>query len=460
MTTEISGKIFRSVFDLRPGELARVLLLAAPLFFAMATFWAIKPVKRGMFLGWHETHQLALGGTNLTGAETEQLAKVANVLVAWVLMVLLTGAGNRLRRQQMLIGLCSVAICAFFGFALWSRQPDGVMVWLFYIFGDMFNTVAIVLFWAFVNDTVSAPEARRLYGPIGLGGVLGGLFGASVVRLGITDLGRETLLYLCMIPIALIALCGWLALKRIGGADEAALSPAECAQDCSSGEAWQLLRSSKYLMAIAVMVTCYEIASGIVDFQFSSTVERMITEPLMRDEYFGAIGQIQSLAAICVQLLLTGFLMRRFGVGTALLVLPSVMMLGAVGLLLAPTLTLVTALSVSDNSMSYSINQSARETLYVPMNSGEKNAAKALIDVFVQRCAKVIGVLLNLGLAMPGALTGGVAQLRWLSLASLLVLAAWIGVVRFAGRRFDRMVSAESSEKRLNLELEPAAQRL
>jgi AAA family ATP:ADP antiporter len=443
-------KLLNRFFDVRSEEWGRILLLSAPLFLAMAIFWAIKPVKRGLFLSYHQDHLINFFGSVLSGAEAEQLVKIANVLVAWVLMLLLARWGHRVKRSHLLPGLCAVAVMAFSGFAFWSNDPNLPMVWSFYIFGDMFNTLALVLFWAFVSDTVSADEARRLYGPIGLGGVLGGLFGASVVKLGITGMGRETLLLLCIIPVGLIAVIGLLALRKTEGGKRAVLARSEAADetaDFSAREALQSLLSSKYLMAIAVMVACYEIASGIVDFQFSTTVVNTITHPLERDEYFGMIGQIQSLMALIVQFLVTGFVLRRFGVGTALLVLPAVMMLGTVGFLVLPTLSFATALSVSDNSMSYSINQSARETLYVPVDPMRKHTARAFIDVFVQRSAKIVGVALNLGLVSWGS----ISQARWLSLVCLLVLAAWIRVVHFAGRRFERMVSAQAKMEPLGL---------
>ncbi|MEJ7616497.1 MAG: hypothetical protein WKF30_05900, partial [Pyrinomonadaceae bacterium] len=55
--------------------------------------------------------------------------------------------------------------------------------------------------------------------------------------------------------------------------------------------------------------------------------------------------------------------------------------------------------------------------------------------------AKVIAVCLNLGLV---ALVS-IDQVRWLSLASILMLVAWVGVIRFAGRHFERLSAAAAA---------------
>lgn len=433
-----------ALFDVREGERAEVLLTAAPLFLALFTFWIFKPIKRGLFLGYYKANPLSLLGWPLSGAETEQLAKVANVGAAYLLMLLLAWLGYRFQRREVVIGLTLAAtiLTAFFSFS--TGDPSALTVWAFYIFGDMFNTTALVLFWAFASDAFTADRAKRLYGLIGLGGVLGGLAGSSVVRWGVTQMGRETMLRMCIIMLALIAVFSLVILRRAGIGARPAVMREDCQVDCSARESWALFRSSRYLVAIAVLVICYEIASSVVDFQFSATIEETIADPLRRDAFFGAIGQLQSLTAIFMQLLLTGLVMSRFGVGTALLVLPSAMLLGTLGYLAAPTLLFAAVMSISDNSMSYSINQTAKEALYIPLGPMVRNTIKNFIDVLIQRFAKVIGVAVNLAVVPFRATTG----LRWISLVSLVVLIVWVVTVRFTGRRFEELAALAEAQWR------------
>ena len=134
-----------------------------------------------------------------------------------------------------------------------------------------------------------------------------------------------------------------------------------------------------------------------------------------------------------VQLLLTSFVMKRFGVGIALLFLPVAALAGSAAFLAAPVLLVGSALNTADNGFSYSINQSAKEALYVPTSREEKYKAKAFIDMFVQRFAKALAVGLSLLITM---FFTGFESLRWLSLVTVVILILWIIAARYAGRVF------------------------
>ncbi len=181
------------------------------------------------------------------------------------------------------------------------------------------------------------------------------------------------------------------------------------------------------------IIGLYEIVSNIVDFQLSATIASNISGDLDKDAYFGIVGQITSIVSLIVQLFLTSFIMKRFGVGIALLFLPIAITLGSVGFLVLPSLLFVTIMSAGDNSLNYSINQSAKETLYTPTNQDVKYKAKAFIDMFVQRFAKVIAVVLNLGVAY----WVGIRHVRWLSVASLVILVFWILLVNYVSKEFE-----------------------
>jgi len=128
--------------------------------------------------------------------------------------------------------------------------------------------------------------------------------------------------------------------------------------------------------------------------------------------------------------------MTRFGVGTALLVLPIAALGGSAGFFLFPALWTGSFLNTADNAFSYSINQSAKEALYVPTTHEEKYKAKAFIDMFVQRFAKSIAVGISLVLTTFFA---SFSAIRWLSLVVAAILVVWILAARYAGRKFDEL---------------------
>jgi AAA family ATP:ADP antiporter len=93
------------------------------------------------------------------------------------------------------------------------------------------------------------------------------------------------------------------------------------------------------------------------------------------------------------------------------------------------------SLSIADNALNYSVNQSARESLYVP--ALEKYQAKAFIDIFVQRFAKAIGVVLSFAMSMW--IGDDLTAVRFLSLVVVALAFVWLWLARYAGNRFNEL---------------------
>ena len=261
----------------------------------------------------------------------------------------------------------------------------------------------VATFFAFLNDSVNAPAARRLYGLVGLGGVSGGVFGSSVVSANVTLLSFSTWLWLCSGLTVLIILLAWAAGRLV--TREAVTASAEHTpvppQGNAATEGARLVFSSRYLLSIVAIVGLYEVISTIIDFQFTFTVSHYLDGPEI-GRHFALVYSITNWVSLLVQLFLTGFIMTRFGLAAALLVLPFTIALGSSAFVIFPALWVGSMLSTADNGFSYSINQSAKEALYVPTTAAEKYRAKAFIDMFVQRFAKAVAVVTQPGHHLRG----------------------------------------------------------
>jgi len=429
-------RIQKQFFDVRAGEWPKALGLSVYFFLVISVFWVLKPIKRGLVIGYFGDHPIEIAGWMLTGAQAEQIGKVLNMVVAFAVVGLFTWLVRRYARHVLIIIFCALfgGLFLFFGSTIDTLVAPGV--WSFYVMGDTWTTVMVATFWAFANDLNRGDEAERLYGIVGLGGVIGGFVGASVVSGLVEPVGRAPLLFACLIPtLGIGGLAAWIHHRESEAGPEAPCCPDE-ASDTDRGsvflEGGRLVAGSKYLLGIAAVLGLYEMVSNIVDFQLAVIVEKEIASATERDAVFGMIGQATSLVSIGVQLFLTAFVMKRYSVKAALLFLPLAILGGTVGFVVVPTLLFVGFMSVSDNALNYSINQSAKEALYTPTTPDETYKAKSFIDMFVQRAAKVGAVVLNLGLT---ALV--ITDVRWLSVAVAVLLVAWIATVRHLGQRYE-----------------------
>lgn len=436
MTASSSGPL-RTLSRLRPplarAELPLALAMFCYFFLVITCFWILKPIKKGMFIQFYDQGGLTFLGTQFAASQAELLAKMLNMVVAFLAVVVFSLLSHALRRQQLSYVFSGFFLLCYAGFAFWLAQPGGAAVWSFYLFGDLFSTLMVATFFAFLNDSVTPDLAKRMYGLVGLGGVCGGVFGASVVSARVALFSVQTWLWICAGLTLLIALSAWYAGRRVtvpvaplaaAGAKPPGGNPAT--------EGARLVFSSAYLLSIVAIVGLYEIISTILDFQFTYTVAYFLDGPAI-GQHFATVFTITNWVSLLVQLFLTGFVMSRFGVGIALLVLPMTIAMGSGAFLVFPVLWAGSLLNTADNGFSYSINQSAKEALYVPTSTAVKYRAKAFIDMFVQRFAKALAVLISLGITFAFQ---DFSSLRYLSLITLALLVIWLIAARYAGRQF------------------------
>ena len=96
----------RAIFTIRREELPFALLMFGYFFLVITSFWILKPVKKTLFIGFYDENGLALLGVTLTVAQAELIAKVLNMVVAFVAAAVFSALSERLRRQQLTLAFC------------------------------------------------------------------------------------------------------------------------------------------------------------------------------------------------------------------------------------------------------------------------------------------------------------------------------------------------------------------
>lgn len=438
----------RAVLNIERRELPLALLMFSYFFLVITTFWVLKPIKKSVFIQFYDDQTFEILGASLRASQAELVAKILNMVVAFAAVVLFSWLARRFARQQ-LTHIFSLFFAVGFALYAWLLRDAGpASVWSFYLFGDLYSTVMVATFFAFLNDAMSPAAARRLYGLIVLGGVSGGVFGTTFVRVWIDKVDNAGWMWVCLGMSGVIALTAWGAGRLVDANPGGRLEEPHDSFDTERQHELEkgsrsnpalagarLVFRSPYLIAIVTMVGLYEIVSTILDFQFTETVAHYLDGDAIGRQ-FSTVYTITNVTSLAVQLFLTGFVMSRYRLTVALMVLPAAVLAGSGAFLFLPILWVGSSLNTLDNALSYSINQSAREALYTVTSREEKYNAKAFIDMFVQRFAKVLAVGVSLAVTMLFTQFG---SLRWLSLFTIAVVVAWVFAARYAGRRFHEL---------------------
>jgi AAA family ATP:ADP antiporter len=433
----------RQIMDIRRHEAPQAFLMSAYFFLVIATFWILRPLKNSGFLEYYDQTAFRLFAWEFNAAQSASIARLGNMVIAFFAAAVFILLARSLRRQQLTYVFSVFSIACFVVLSYLVAQPTALTIWIFYWFGDLYNTLMVATFFAFLNDSLAPDVAKRLYGVIVLGGVVGGAFGSTVLAVWLDALSVAGWLWvsagITLVVMLVAGLAGRQFVGHQGGEEKTE------GETPSLAASVRLVARSKYLLAIVAVVGLYEMVSTIMNFQYDSAVEFYLDGDAIGSWYAG-VSAITNWVALLSQLFLTSFVMTRLGVGTALLFLPVAALAGSLGFLFAPILLIGSFLNVSDNGLNYSINQSGKEVLYTPTTRAEKYQAKAVIDMFVMRFAKAVAVGLSLVITTTFV---GFTSVRWLSLATILVLVAWIAIVRYAGREFRTRSSApgDASER-------------
>lgn len=426
----------RKLFDFRKEERPVVLLMFIFFFTIITVFQLLRPIKKGLFV-------------STLGADLELYAKLLNIATSAIGVVVFSALVNKLRREKVvyLLALFFILTYGFLAYVLALQNPPNSSIWGFYLAGDLHSTMLVAAFWAYLTDISDSDQAKRLYGAIGAGGVIGGWFGASMAKFFIKELGTSGLLMLAAGLMGALILVVYGAEKLVDRSKSFGKGGRPLGQKGEAGvgaalEGAKLALRSKYLAAVVGLMLFYEIGSQINDYQFSKFSESL-SGTQATQSYFANVAFFANGLAVLVQLFLVSLIMRRAGVKAALLVLPVALLLSSFTFMIIPTLLFASFLFISDNGLNYSIQQTSRETLYVVTTPDEKYKARAFTSMFVQRFAKGLAIFAVLGLGVLG-LTG--SSVRYLSIITMAVMTVMIVLSIFAGRLFAEKSKVQEHE--------------
>jgi len=412
----------------------RIRVVGLFLFFLLviAAFWIQKPIRTSRFLA-------------AIGPEAIPWVKLGTALLILPVVMLYSSLAARYRRQYIVYVCTAVfAVCSLIFWWVFSGSPPAWMHYAYFFYVDIFNSVMVALFWSVANDISSPEDARRDYGVVGAGGIIGGAIGSGVTGWSVEHLGAANLLLVCVGLLIAIAAVAWGLSRSVAppAAASSARRPEASLGDAVAGA--RLTWQSRYLTYIALLVVAYEIVSNVIDYQFNTFVARQYSGEAAMAAFLGRFSTASIGASAIAQLVLTTWILRRWGPSVGLLVLPLALAAGSGSLLVVPTFAVIAATFFSDATLSYSLNQASKEVLYTPTEETTKYQAKAFIDMFLMRLAKGVSSLLIL-VWMAWLAPKGVQQFALLSLA---VVVPWFIVARAAGRSFAEQTDDSQATQR------------
>ncbi len=395
---------FLKIFsDIRAGEGQAGILLMVNIFLVLASYYFIKPVREG----WLSVSDI--GG--LSKMEIKAYSSLGQSLILLIVMPVYGYLTSFLSRFVLM--LSTTVFLSLNMVVFWFLQPDFLSFTvphigiIFYLWVGMFGVTVVAQFWAFAADLYTDEKGKRLFPLIAIGASAGASAGSwmtgKIIKTGFFE--TYDLILVAIIPLGLAMLLTWMTERRGSGQRpgqkglvEAAAPPA--AYDRRSS--FKVILSSRYLLALALLALLINwvntngenILYGMVqEVLRGEYLNQGITDPTEVNRFikqgttafYGDLYFWVNLTGLILQAFVVSRLLKYGGIVTILLLTPMVSML-SYGLMAAfPVLGLIRIMKIAENSSNYSVNNTARHVLWLPVPSTVLYKAKTTIDtVFVR----------------------------------------------------------------------------
>lgn len=448
-----------------------------------------------------------------SGAEAIPFLKVWAILpMAFLFTFIFTRLSNHLKRENVLYAVMSGFLIFFliFGFLLYPYRevlhpnhfadqmqellPIGFKGFIalfrnwtytaFYVMSEMWSPIVMtVLFWGFANDVTSVQDAKRYYGILGIGANLSSILsGQAAIWVSShtfnpklpfgNDAWGQSVIFL----IGLIVLSGlicmllfrWLHTQKLGyNSHFAEHEQGNTPIKMGLRKNFAHLAKSKYLIYLAVIVVCYNIAINLVEVVWKDQLKQLFPNPTHYNAYMGKVLTSIGVLSTFVSIFITGYVIRKTSWSFSAMITPFILFITGIGFfafLFCKDLPSIAAMAIVcgttplgmcaffgalqncfSRASKYTLFDATKELAFIPLSNESKLKGKAAIDGVGSRIGKSGGSLIHQGLLM---LFGTVSlSTPYVAVILLIVFISWMYAVRALGRRFNDLTAHQEEQK-------------
>jgi AAA family ATP:ADP antiporter len=417
------------VAPVRAGEGRCVSILWLQAFSLMLAYYLIRPVREALIL-------------TEGGAEFRSYAVAVQAALLIVLVPAYSAWVRRLDPRRIYVVVNAFFVSHLLLFFL-AGQAGLRLGFVFFVWCSLFSVMAVTQFWAFATDLFNVKSGERLFGLLAVG-ISGGAFaGAQASSLLFDALGPYGLMLASGAALSAAIALGARARSAIPApARDGGIPAADPAPDRGRWlGGFAIVARSRYLVGVAALVVLLNWITSAGDFVLTSWLVDIAAQEAPADQasyighFMGRYCATITLVSFLIQLLLVSRIIQFAGLARALLLTPVAFMAGYLLVGIVPAFLLLQSVLVMQRSFDYSLLNTTRNALLLPMDREVKYQAKTAIDTFFYRA----GDLLASGSIFVGTrvLEDARAQFVWLIvvLALAMSLVAWLVGREYARRK-------------------------
>jgi len=391
--------------------------------------------RRNTFAAFATLLALTTGHTLLeTARDALFLAKIPATHLPWMYLVIVLIAlaisqvpAARADSKMGVAGSLLVAsgITAAFWALVPTKSPSVNALYALYVWTGLFASWAMVQFWTLLGRVHTMTQAKRLYGFIGGGAVVGAVIGAVIARAAMTLSPRTSILFAAILFAVAAIPCLSLVIPSTEREARREDHDAEKEHRRPLRAAMELLWENAFARRVLGIVLISTITVTVGDFLFKSEVAAKIQDPRDLGRFLSTFYAITNALALVAQLFIAPWLFRRHGVQRALFVFPTLMLMAAAGVLASGgRVAAAVAMKALDGGLRYSIHKTSSELLLVPVPDGVRERIKPIVDLIGSRGGQAFASIGILGLVAASAV-----QPETLGAIVLTLSVMWVALV-------------------------------
>jgi AAA family ATP:ADP antiporter len=387
--------------DVQPGEGARALLMLANIFLILVSYYIIKTVREPLILDTEVPAVLRRLGIR-GPAEIKTYAAAGQALVLMAFVPAYSWFASRVDRMKLIVGVTLFFAANIVAFALAVAAGVEFVGIAFYVWVGFFSLSIIAQFWSFANDIYTKDAGNRLFPVIGIGMTAGTPVGAWIAeRLFHAHVPVQLMLYLAA-ALLLLTLGIYLLVNRHMAASRDPAAPA-AHEALAGGDGFALVFANRYILLIVALLVVLNVVNTTGEYILSHLVVERAQALAASDASFDKASYIGgfygsyflwvNIIAVTAQAFLASRLVKFFGLAGVLFALPLIAFGAYAFVALGATLGIVRWAKTAENSVDYSVMNTARQLLWLPTSREEKYKAKQAADSFFVRLGDLAAAL-------------------------------------------------------------------
>jgi ATP:ADP antiporter, AAA family len=424
--------LLRPFAKVEPAEAVTAAVLMLTVFLLLTAYYLLKTAREPLIL---------LHG----GAEVKQYAAAGQTLVLVVVVNAYSALARRVGRQQLIATVYLFFVSNLVVFAILARANTLIGV-PFFIWVGVFNMTAVSQFWSFAADVYTPEQGNRLFAVLGIGSSVGAVAGARLAK-SLAPLGPAWLMGCAAgILVVCVGLFAWVGARE--GSPGRKAHEAHHEEPLVHEHVARILARDKYLLLIAGLTLLLNWVRSNGDYVLDRTLLAALAEAKSHGanpstfvtSFKATYFEWVNITGVVLQLFAVSRIMNRVGVRYALLVLPAVAFLEYGTFLIIPLLSVFTVAKVAESSLEYSLQNTARQALFLVSSRIEKYVGKTVVDTVVVRAGDALTAVVVLAGSRAAMSTQAFAALN------LVLISVWVAAVLAIGRENARR-SGESEER-------------